>query len=136
MLYVAFQRKLKIVIQGALKWANLSGQKTEPERKVSQILADFCRYSPSLTKQSIWETRMFAEKPLQNKSRLAFSPLGSAPQARPSKWAMAASLRGSPLRMPISLAFGDSRDAARSGSGGGKQGRGNCPPIQKNRARP
>ena len=44
-------------VQGALKGTNLRGQ-TEP---FSLIFADFCRFSPSPRKQSIWETQIFAE---------------------------------------------------------------------------
>ena len=46
--------------QGALKGTNLRGQ-TETKRRFSQIYADFCRFSPFLRKQSIWETGIFAE---------------------------------------------------------------------------
>ena len=46
--------------QGALKGTNLRGH-TEPKRRFSQILADFCRFSPFLRKQSIWETQISAE---------------------------------------------------------------------------
>ena len=46
--------------QGALKGTNLRGQ-TEPKRGLSQIFADFCRFSPFPRKQSIWETQIFAE---------------------------------------------------------------------------
>ena len=47
-------------VQGALKGTNLRGQ-TEPKRRFSQILADFCRFSPFPRKQGIWETQIFAE---------------------------------------------------------------------------
>ena len=76
--------------QGALKGTNLRGQ-TEQKRRFSQIFADFCRFSPSPRKQSIWETQIFAEnrrclagnrrkpqEPAENR-RLAFVPLGSSP---------------------------------------------------------
>ena len=46
--------------QGTRKGTNLRGQ-TEPKRRFSLIVADFCRFSPFPRKQSIWETQIFAE---------------------------------------------------------------------------
>ena len=55
-----WHNSLEFTALGALKGTNLRGQ-TQPKRRFSQIFADFCRFSPSPGKQSIWETQIFAE---------------------------------------------------------------------------